>query len=199
MVLAGAGITILDLAGRLLAVGRADRVVAGHRAEVASAAAVEVSAAGGRARAGNAMRTKEFLSKLEHDRIIDAIRDAESKTSGQIRVYIQRGELNGDPLAAATKRFHKLGMHRTEERNAVLIFVAPRAHKFAVVGDKAIHEKCGEQFWQRLVDTMRAHFQNEKFNRALVEAIEEAGKALAEHFPKKSTSSNELSDEVIQT
>jgi uncharacterized membrane protein len=148
--------------------------------------------------AGNAMRTKEFLSKLEHDRIVSAIQDAESKTSGQIRVYIQRGELNGDPLAAATKRFHKLGMHRREERNAVLIFVAPRAHKFAVVGDKAIHEKCGEQFWQRLVDAMRAHFQNEKFNHALVEAIEETGKALAEHFPKKSTSSNELSDEVIQ-
>jgi uncharacterized membrane protein len=166
---------------------------------VASAAAVEVSAAAGRARAGNAMRTKEFLSKLEHDRIIDAIRDAESKTSGQIRVYIQRGELNGDPLAAATKRFHKLGMHRTEERNAVLIFVAPRAHKFAVVGDKAIHEKCGEQFWQRIVDTMRAHFQNEKFNRALVEAIEEAGKALAEHFPKRSTSSgNELPNEIVE-
>ena len=145
------------------------------------------------------MRTKELLSKLEHDRIVSAIQDAESKTSGQIRVYVQRGKLDSDPLAAATKRFRKLGMHRTEERNAVLIFVAPRAHKFAVVGDKAIHEKCGEQFWQRLVDAMRAHFQNEKFNRALVEAIEEAGKALAEHFPKKSTSSNELSDEVIQT
>jgi uncharacterized membrane protein len=144
-----------------------------------------LAAAAAQARAGNAMRTKEFLSKLEHDRIVRAIQDAESKTSGQIRVYIQRGRLNGDPLAAATKRFHKLGMHRTSERNAVLIFVAPRAHKFAVVGDKAIHEKCGEQFWQRLVDAMRAHFQNEKFNHALVEAIEEAGKALAEHFPKK--------------
>jgi uncharacterized membrane protein len=150
------------------------------------------------ARAGNAMRTKEFLSKLEHDRIVRAIQDAESKTSGQIRVYIQRGELNGDSLAAATKRFHKLRMHRTNERNAVLIFVAPRAHKFAVVGDKAIHEKCGEQFWRRLVDAMRAHFQNEKFNHALVEAIEGAGKALAEHFPKRSTSSNELNDEVIE-
>jgi len=145
------------------------------------------------------MRTKEFLRKLEHDRIVRAIRDAESKTSGQIRVYVQRGELNGDPLAAATKRFQKLRMHRTSERNAVLIFVAPRAHKFAVVGDKAIHEKCGEQLWQRLVDAMRAHFQNEKFNYALVEAIEEAGKALAEHFPKRLASSgNELPNEIVE-
>lgn len=144
------------------------------------------------------MRTKEFLSKLEHDRIVQAIRDAESNTSGQIRVFIQRGKLEGDPLAPAQKKFHRLGMHKTPERNAVLIFVAPRAHKFAVVGDKAIHEKCGEQLWQRLVDGMREHFRNEKFSHALVEAIEETGKALAEHFPKGSTSSG-LPDEIVET
>ena len=165
---------------------------------MALAVAGEVSAGAARVRAGNAMRTKEFLSKLEHDRIVSAIRDAESKTSGQIRVYVQRGKLDGDPLAAATKRFHKLGMHRTGERNAVLIFVAPRAHKFAVVGDKAIHEKCGEQFWRRLVDAMRAHFQSEKFSHALVEAIEEAGKALALHFPQRSTGRTELPDQIVE-
>src|SRR5438105_2807631 len=112
------------------------------------------------------MRTKEFLSKLEHDQIVQAIRDAESKTSGQVRVFIQRGKLEVDPLIAAQKKFQRLGMHKTAERNAVLIFVAPRAHKFAVVGDKAIHEKCGGSFWQRLVDGMREHFRNEKFTDA---------------------------------
>jgi uncharacterized membrane protein len=144
------------------------------------------------------MRTKEFLSRLAHERIVDAIKDAESKTSGQIRVFIQRGKLNVDPLIAAQKKFHRLGMHKAAERNAVLIFVAPRAHKFAVVGDKAIHEKCGEQFWQRLVEAMRAHFKNEKFSHALVEAIEEAGKALATHFPRTSTSSGQLPDEIVE-
>jgi len=143
------------------------------------------------------MRTKEFLSKLEHDRIVKAIRDAESKTSGQIRVFIQRGKVDIDPLMAAQKKFHRLGMHKMPERNAVLIFVAPRAHKFAVVGDKAIHEKCGEAFWQRLVDGMREHFRNEKFSNALVEAIEETGKALASHFPKRSTSSG-LPDDIVE-
>ena len=145
------------------------------------------------------MRTEEFLSKLEHDRIVAAIRDAESKTSGQIRVFIQRGKLEVDPLIAAQKKFHRLEMHKTSDRNAILIFVAPRAHKFAVVGDKGIHEKCGESFWQRLVDGMREHFQNEKFSHALVEAIEEAGKALAAHFPRRTTSSNQLPDNVFET
>jgi uncharacterized membrane protein len=130
------------------------------------------------------MRTREFLSKLEHDRIVRAIREAESNTSGEIRVFVQRGKLKSAPLAAAQKKFRQLRMHKTRESNAVLIFVVPRAHKFAVVGDKAIHEKCGDEFWQRVVTRMRTHFQNENFSDALVEAIKEIGSVLASHFPK---------------
>jgi uncharacterized membrane protein len=144
------------------------------------------------------MRTTEFLTKLEHDRIVGAIREAESKTSGEIRVFIQRGKLSGDPLTAAQRKFHQLGMHKTRERNAVLIFVAPRAHKFAIVGDKAIHEKCGEQFWQHVVDGMRAHFQSEKFSHALIEATNEIGKVLATHFPRISGNANQLPDEIVE-
>ncbi|HKB89157.1 MAG TPA: hypothetical protein VKC60_01440, partial [Opitutaceae bacterium] len=77
-------------------------------------------------------------------------------------------------------------------------FVAPRAHKFAVVGDQAIHEKCGEQFWQHIVDGMQVHFQNEKFSHALTEAINEVGKVLATHFPRTSANTNELPDEIIE-
>ncbi|PYL69980.1 MAG: hypothetical protein DMF28_01285 [Verrucomicrobia bacterium] len=144
------------------------------------------------------MRTREFLSKLEYARIVHAIREAESNTSGEIRVFVQRGKLNADPLMVAQKKFHKLRMHKTRERNAVLIFVAPRVHKFAVVGDKAIHEKCGDEFWQRVVNGMRTHFQNENFNDALVEAIKEIGKLLAAHFPKTPGNANEVPDEIVE-
>jgi len=144
------------------------------------------------------MRTKEFLSKLEHDRIVKAIRDAESKTSGEIRVFIQRGELDVDPVAAAQKRFYRLGMQKTAERNAVLIFVAPRAHKFAILGDKAIHQRCGEDLWQRLVNQMREHFRKQNFTDAIVDAIHEIGDTLAAHFPRRSTSTGGLPDEVAE-
>jgi uncharacterized membrane protein len=144
------------------------------------------------------MRTRAFLSKLEHDRIVQTIREAESKTSGEIRVFVQRGKLKSDPLAAAQKKFRQLHMHKTRESNAVLIFVVPRAHKFAVVGDKAIHEKCGDEFWQRVVTRMRTHFQNENFSDALVEAIREIGSVMASHFPKTLGNANELPDDVIE-
>ena len=90
-------------------------------------------------------------------------------------------------------------MHKTREHNAVLIFVAPRVHKFAVVGDEAIHKKCGDEFWQRIVEKMRKHFQSEKFSDALVEALQEIGVVLARHFPKTSADTNELPDDVIES
>lgn len=164
-----------------------------------SAEVVGVSVEAARDRAGDQMRTREFLSKLEHDRIIQAIREVESKTSGEIRVLIQRGKLNSDPLVTARKKFHRLGMHKTRERNGVLLFVAPRVHKFAVVGDEAIHEKCGDEFWQGVVERMRTHFQHEKFSDALVDALKEIGTILARHFPKTSEDTNELPDDLIES
>ena len=72
----------------------------------------------------SAMRTDEFLGKLDQEQIIGAIREAEKNTSGEIRVFLQRGNLKGDALSAAQKQFRNLGMQKTKERNAVLIFVA---------------------------------------------------------------------------
>ena len=144
------------------------------------------------------MRTKEFLNQLDHDRIIASIRAAEAQTSGQIRVYIQRGKFEGDALAEALSQFQRLGMKETSERNGVLIFVIPRAQKFAVIGDEGIHAKCGGEFWDRLVNAMRDHFVGSHFTDALVEAIEEAGKALSLHFPRRSEPKNELPDEIVE-
>jgi uncharacterized membrane protein len=144
------------------------------------------------------MRTKTFLSRLDHERIVGAIKEAETKSSGEIRVFIQRGELEGDPVVAAQKQFHQLGMDATRQRNGILIFVLPRAQKFAVIGDEGVHQKCGPDFWQRLVENMREHFKREEFTDALVEAIETAGRLLAEHFPRQGGDRNELSDQVVE-
>lgn len=145
------------------------------------------------------MRTREFLNKLDHKKIAQAIAAAEVNTSGEIRIYIERGPLPGDVLAEAEKQFLKLGMQETRERNAVLILVVPRAQKFAVVGDEGVHQKCGKVYWQGLIDAMHEHFLHEDYNQALVEAIERTGELLARHFPKEKDRGNELPDEVVQS
>src|SRR4051812_46230336 len=145
------------------------------------------------------MRTHKFLRELEHDRIVKAIKDAESKTSGQIRVFLQRGIFEEDALERAQKKFLQLGMDKTRERNGVLIFVAPRAQKFAVIGDEGVHQKCGEKFWADLVARMREHFLREDFTEALVEAITSTGELLARYFPRTGVSTNELPDEIVES
>jgi len=144
------------------------------------------------------MRTKEFMEKLEDDRIVRAIAAAEETTSGEIRVFIQRGEV-ADAMAAAREQFERLGMTKTHERNGILIFVAPRAQKFAVIGDQGVHEKCGHPFWQALTQAMRTHFQAQNFTDAVVHAIQEAGQLLAQHFPRRPDDCNELPNPVLES
>ncbi|MBA2433615.1 MAG: TPM domain-containing protein [Verrucomicrobiota bacterium] len=141
------------------------------------------------------MRTKSFLEKLEHRRIAGAIRAAEANTSGEIRVFIQHGDVS-NPVAAARAQFTRLGMTATRDRNAVLLFVAPRSQKFAVIGDEGIHRRCGAEFWQKLVETMREEFRVEHFTDALVQGIAKAGELLSEHFPRRPDDKNELPDNV---
>ena len=135
------------------------------------------------------------MARLEHDRIVKAIAAAETKTSGEIRVFIQRGEID-DAVAAARTRFQKLGMTATRERNAVLIFVAPRSQKFAVIGDEefidAVATSSGRSSSRRLGNTSR----REEFTSAIVKAIEVAGERLAQHFPRTTDDRNELPNQV---
>ena len=144
------------------------------------------------------MRTKEFMKKLENDRIVKAIAGAEAATSGEIRVFVQHGEV-ADPVGAAREQFERLGMTQTRDRNGVLIFVAPRAQKFAVIGDKGVHERCGEPFWQKLTVAMRTHFQAQNFTDAVVHAIGETGRLLTQHFPRRPDDRNELPNTVLES
>ena len=141
------------------------------------------------------MKHREFLNQLRHDDIVAAIRVAEQKTSGEIRVFISHKTVD-DAVAAAQKQFERLGMTKTQQRNGVLIFVAPRARKFAVIGDTAVHQKCGDPFWRALADEMTSHFKKSEFTAGIVHAIAKAGELLAAHFPPQKDAVNELADQV---
>jgi len=141
------------------------------------------------------MKTKEFLNQLQHDEIVAAIRKAEKTSSGEIRVFISRHEPE-DPVKAAQVEFTRLGMDKTPEKNGVLIYVAPRAHKFAVIGDAGVHERCGDGFWTRVAAEMTGHFKRGEFTEGILHGIKKAGELLAEHFPRKAGDRNELPDDI---
>jgi uncharacterized membrane protein len=132
---------------------------------------------------------------IDHARVVAAIGAAEAETSGEIRILLARHKAD-DPVAAAQKHFERLGMTQTKERNGVLIFLAPRSRTFAVIGDTAIHEKCGDAFWTELTAAMTEHFKRADFTAGLVHGIGRAGALLAEHFPRQSDDRNELPDKI---
>jgi uncharacterized membrane protein len=129
------------------------------------------------------MHPKTFPKHLHHDGIVAAIHEAEHKTTGTIRVSISARHVD-DAVAAAQAEFLRLGMNKSPERNGVLIFVAPRAQKFAVIGDEAVHAKCGNEFWRQLADTMSNYFRKSEFTPGLIHGVQKAGEILAEHFPR---------------
>jgi uncharacterized membrane protein len=128
------------------------------------------------------MHPKKLITQLPHDTIVGAVREAEQKTTGQIRVLISHKSVT-DPVAAAQKEFVRLGMTKSPDRNGVLIFVAPRTRKFAVIGDAGVHAKCGEEFWRELAKTMTGYFREGKFTDGIIHGVSKAGDLLAEHFP----------------
>lgn len=129
------------------------------------------------------MPLKKFIKRLPHDTLVAAIREAEKKTTGQIRVLISHSSV-ADPVAAAQKEFARLNMAESPERNGVLIFVNPRNRKFAVIGDAGVHAKCGDVFWQELAQAMTDYFRRSEFAEGLAHGIRKAGELLAEHFPR---------------
>ena len=102
------------------------------------------------------MKPRDLFKQIDHDQIVEAIRRAESQTTGEIRVFISHGKPR-DSVAAARAEFLRLKMHHAAARNGVLIFIAPRSRGLAIVGDTAIHERRGDNQWRQIAHGMLAH------------------------------------------
>lgn len=143
------------------------------------------------------MKTRHFINQLDRQAIETAIRDAELKTSGEIRVVIHHQPVE-DAVAFAQSEFIRLGMQQTRHRNAVLLFVAPVSQSFALIGDEGVHQKCGDAFWQELAAAMQKYFTAGNYTAAIREGIDRAGQLLAREFPRQAGDANELPDKVIE-
>ncbi len=141
------------------------------------------------------MNISSFLSGEKKKRIIRAIQEAERKTSGEIRVHLEK-KCKGDVLDRTAYVFGKLGMHKTKLRNGVLFYLAVSDKKFAVLGDAGINAVTPDDFWDRIKDRMREHFASGRFAEGLEEGIHEAGESLRAKFPCQQDDINELSDEI---
>lgn len=137
----------------------------------------------------------DFFSKEEEKQIISAIESAEMQTSGEIRVHLTRRSPK-DIMQHALQLFHKLDMHKTAQRNGVLILLAPQARQFAILGDEGINKAVPPNFWQTERDILLQHFRNKAYGEGVSKVIEQIGEKLKTFFPRQDDDVNELSDEI---
>lgn len=137
----------------------------------------------------------DFFSKDEEKRIVQAIREAERQTSGEIRVHLER-DYEGAILGAASRKFFALDMERTKDRNAVLIFISPPRKDFAIYGDKGINAVVPPNFWEETKNVMQEHFRKGMFAEGVCQGVKMAGEKLQAYFPWTREDTNELSDEI---
>lgn len=141
-------------------------------------------------------RTRKLLKSIDTRRIEDAIRAAEHRTSGEIRVSIAP-LFWGNIRRQAEKTFARLGMTRTQSRNGVLFFIVPSRRRFVVLGDEGIHRHVGDDFWRAIAAAMSESFRRGDFTEGIVRGVLEVGTKLAHHFPHQAgQDTNELPDEV---
>ncbi len=141
------------------------------------------------------MSVHKYLTEKDKLEITNAIRVAETNTSGEIRVHLEKNCV-GEVLDRAAYLFEKLEMHKTELRNGVLFYVAIEDKKFAILGDAGINEKVPDDFWESTKDVVIEKLKEGKIAKGLASGIIKAGEQLKVHFPYQDDDVNELSDEI---
>ncbi len=141
------------------------------------------------------LEVDEFLTRAELDRVRDAVRSAEKRTSGEIRVHLDAAIMEGG-LDHAAFVFDDLGMKKTKDRNGVLLYVSVPSRKVAVIGDAGIHAKSGQHYWDAVLELVLSHFREGRHCEGLCAGVERIGDQLLEHFPFQRDDVNELDDDV---
>lgn len=128
------------------------------------------------------MKFEDFLSPAQEQEIADAIESAETGTTGEIRIHIER-KCPDDPLHRAISLFDELKMYETKHKNGVLIYISIDDHKLAIYGDEGIHSIVGDEFWNDDIAIMVSEFKKGRYSDGIKEVVKRVGEKLAEHFP----------------
>ena len=142
--------------------------------------------------------TANFFSASEKEAILDAIRNAEQQTSGEVRVFIENRCRFVNPLDRAAEIFFNLKMDATGQRNAVLVYLAMKDRQFAIFADEGIYQALGKTYWDMEAAEMVNAFKKESYAAGLITVINDIGQALRQHFPyDRKGDKNELPDDIV--
>lgn len=138
---------------------------------------------------------KNFYTEQEQFTIVNTIKAWERETSGEIKVHVEN-KCKGNPLGKAQIWFDKLKLNETRLKNGVLIYLAVKDQRFAVIGDSGIDDKVDKGFWNTVAFILQEHFKDELYVVGVKEAIKLVGQELKANFPEVENDKNEISDNI---
>ena len=137
---------------------------------------------------------KNFFKNPEA--IVHAIKKAERKTSGEIKVHVE-AHCPKEVMEQAKDVFHHLKMDQLPHQNGVLIYLSIEDKKICILGDKNIDLKTGLGFWNETVFQLSESFKKGLYDEGVIQAILEIGGKRQEYFPFNSkTDKNDLNDDI---
>ncbi len=143
-------------------------------------------------------RKKEFFTTEEKELVVKAVQEAELRTSGEVRVFVESRCRYVNAIDRAIEVFGALQMYKTQLRNAVVVYVATKDRQLAVFGDEGIHQKVGDTYWENEVAKMIQTFNRDNIAKGISQCVKDIGEALCTHFPyDKDTDKNELPDDIV--
>lgn len=137
------------------------------------------------------------LEPVDDAAVAEAIRNAEKRTSGEIRVFISRHR-TANPTREAHRQFALLEMSHTPLRNAVLLYFAPASGGFAIAADESITFRAGDAFAETVRAAIEPAWSEGRFHSAIVAAVEAAGIELSRHFPRSTLDRDDLPNQVLR-
>lgn len=142
-----------------------------------------------------------LLTDAELKEIASAITEVERQTVGELRVSVKQrasaSERNAPVPERALREFYALGMEKTGGKTGVLLFISVADRRFHILGDEGINAVVPPDFWDAIAVRMSGEFAKGRFAAGIIGAVKEIGGVLKRHFPKSSTDTNELSDDVV--
>jgi putative membrane protein len=97
----------------------------------------------------------------------------------------------------AVEQFLAHGLHTTEARTGVLIFVSLAERYAELIADAGIAKKVEQAVWDEAMAALIAEIKAKRLAEGLIAAIERSGAVLAQHFPPRPRDRNELPNDLV--
>jgi putative membrane protein len=97
----------------------------------------------------------------------------------------------------AREQFLERGLHRTEGRTGVLIFVSVAERYVEILADDGINAKVEQAEWQGIVDGFVADVRRARVADGFLSAIAKVGDILARHVPAEGKNPDELPNRLF--